>query len=55
MSFFSAEALLEALPAAKRRRKVLRENKLEVLKLIDSGTSYSSITRQYGIGKNSQH
>ncbi len=42
---------LSSLPAAKRRRKVLRENKLEVLKLIDSGTSYSTITRQYGIGK----
>ncbi len=41
---------LSSLPAAKRRRKVLK-NKLEVLKLIDSGTSYSTITRQYGIGK----
>ncbi len=39
---------LSSLPAAKRRRKVLSvENKLEVLKLIDSGTSYSTITRQY--------
>ena len=27
------------------------EDKLEVLKLIDSETSYSTITRQYGIGK----
>ncbi len=42
---------LSSLPAAKRRRKVLRENKLEVLKLIDIGTSYSTITRQYGISK----
>ena len=43
---------LSSLPAAKRRRKVLSvEDKLEVLKLIESGTSYSTITRQYGIGK----
>ena len=42
---------LSSLPAAKRRRKVLSvEDKLEVLKLIDSGTSHSTITRQYGIG-----
>ena len=34
---------LSSLPAAKRRRKVLSvEDKLEVLKLIDSGTSYNT-------------
>ena len=37
---------------AKRRRKVLGvEDKLEILKLIDSGTSYTIITLQYGIAK----
>ncbi len=35
---------LSSLLAAKRRRKVLIvENKLKVLKLVDSGTSYSSM------------
>ena len=35
---------LSSFPAAKRRRKVMSvEDKLEVLKLIDSGTSYSLI------------
>ena len=42
---------LSSLPAAKKRKVLSVEDKLEVLKLIDNGTSYSTITRKYGIGK----
>ena len=42
---------LSSLPAAKKRKVLSVEDKLEVLKLIDSKTSYSTIAGQYGIGK----
>ena len=39
------------LPAATRSKVLSLEEKLEILKLIDIGTSYSTIVSRYGIGK----